>query len=195
MAGWWWWEGDGGEEGEATRSSPKMEDLLPHTTADMVAPAPTAASQRRRRSVRGRQSRYSPPPAPDTIWPSGVRPVRPSSRGDPRRDGAPEVSVSGDWLAAAALVRRWGRGIAWLVGFVFGGDGLIPVRACLGSLGSRHSFMDVAMLRIWCGFSQVSLPSFWAFWMLQWNVYAGALIKGNDNLIWSKYCGMCLIFL
>jgi hypothetical protein len=100
------------------------EDLLPHTTADMVAPAPTDASPRRRQSVRGRRPRYSPPPAPDTIWPSGVRSVRPTSRGDPRRDGARVWArrrrargARGQRLEAA-LVRRWG--IAWLVGFVLG---------------------------------------------------------------------------
>ena len=50
-------------------------------------PRPASGSPRRR-SVRRRQPRYSPPPAPETIWPVGARPVRPSPHGDPRRDGA-----------------------------------------------------------------------------------------------------------
>ena len=59
-------------------SSAKMEDLLPHTTADMVAPA----ALRRRRSVRRRsQPCYSPPPrGSPTIWPVGIRPVALSTR-------------------------------------------------------------------------------------------------------------------
>lgn len=135
-----------------------MEDLLPHTTADMVAPAPTAASRRRRRSVRGRQSRYSPPPAPDTIWPAGVRPVRPSSRGDPRRDGA--------WVWARGRRAGGTRGRRLAGGGGAGpemGKGLIAMRACLGSVGSRHSFMDVAMLRIWCVFHRCPLLLFGLF--------------------------------
>jgi hypothetical protein len=131
-----------------------MEDLLPHTTADMVAPAPTAASRRRRRSVRGRQSRYSPPPVPDTIWPAGVRPVRPSSRGDPRRDGA-WVWARGRRAGGARGRRLAGGGGAgpemgqgdsfgWLVlsrGRVDCGAGL------LGLCGVTTQFMDVAMVR------------------------------------------------
>lgn len=80
------------------------EDLLPHTTADMVSPTPAAGSPRRRsvRRRRRRRSRYSPPPPPDTIWPAGARPVRPSSHGDPRRDG-------GAWGSGLGVA---GRGVA-----------------------------------------------------------------------------------
>jgi hypothetical protein len=71
-----------------TRSSPKIEeDLLLHTTADMVAPPRPPPRCAAADSVRGRRPRYSPLTAPDTIWPAGVRRVRPSSRGDPRWDG------------------------------------------------------------------------------------------------------------
>ena len=95
-------------------------------------PAPASGSPRRR-SVRRRQPRYSPPPAPETIWPVGARPVRPSSHGDPRRDGAwiwdPGRRARGGRTVAAERRRRRRRwcgdgefAFGWLVGWV-GFDG------------------------------------------------------------------------
>jgi hypothetical protein len=94
-------------------SSVKMEeDLLPHTTVDMVALAHASASPRRR-SVRRSPPRYSPPPALDTIGSVGVRPVTLSSRGDPRRDGArARARVRGSGASRSRLAGRRRRGFS-----------------------------------------------------------------------------------
>jgi hypothetical protein len=93
-------------------SSVKMEDLLPHTTVDMVALAHASASPHRR-SVRRSPPRYSPPPALDTIGSVGVRPVTPFSRRDPRRDGArARVRVRGSGASRSRLAGRRRRGFS-----------------------------------------------------------------------------------
>ena len=135
------------------------------------APAPASGSPRRR-SVRRRQPRYSPPPAPETIWPVGARPVRPSSHGDPRRDGAwvwdPGRRARGGRTVAAESRRRrrWWFGdgeFAWLVGL-----GLMA--ATLGSnfLRVTSHFMDAAMCVFFSHF--ICLLRLLA---AEWNVYAG----------------------
>lgn len=165
------------------------EDLLPHTTADMVSPTPAAGSPRRRSVRRRRRPRYSPPPPPDTIWPAVARPVRPSSHGDPRRDGGAwgsGLGVAGRGVAGrgggepeeAAALLGVGElrllGVVWL-GWVFC-DAVLGLKVCV----SRHVFIwALRCFRLGVHFLSFSLVmlllsfEFFFFWLLHAGCWSG----------------------